>query len=126
MRSESREPDAGFIDNCSELHQTICPIEEEVDKSGSSFLIAFNQGKSGAGPFATRGLTTSCLPLSRVRQRLIGKWKCFCCTKLFGTRQSSGVQLQAGCWSLEMEWSNCRVSTVRGWEKVSKQQILLV
>ena len=46
MRSESREPDAGFIDNCSELHHTICPIEEEVDKSGSSFLIAFNQGKS--------------------------------------------------------------------------------
>ena len=62
------EPDAGFIDNCSEFHQSISPIEKEVDKSGSSFLIAFNQGKSRSWTICNQRLTTSCLPLSRLRQ----------------------------------------------------------
>lgn len=65
------EPDAGFIDNCSEFHQSISPIEEEVDKSGSCFLIAFNHGKSRSWTICNQRLTTSCLPLSRLRQRLI-------------------------------------------------------
>ena len=65
------EPDAGFIDNCSEFHQSISPIEEEVDKSGSCFLIAFNHGKSRSWTICNQRLTISCLPLSRLRQRLI-------------------------------------------------------
>ena len=69
------EPDAGFIDNCSEFHQSISPIEEEVDKSGSSFLIAFNQAKSRSWTICNQRLTSSCLPSSTQQNGTASDWK---------------------------------------------------
>ena len=119
------EPDAGFIDNCSEFHQSISPIEEEVDKSGSSFLIAFNQGKS-------RSWTICHLPLSRMVQRLIGKWKSLVVVLHKIIWNSSEFRCSDSGRLLESENGMVQLSSVnselRGREKASEvsKQILLI
>ena len=120
------EPDAGFIDNCSEFHQSISPIEEEVDKSGSCFLIAFNHGKSRSWTICNQS------PLSRMVQRLIGKWKSLVVVLHKIIWNSSEFRCSDSGRLLESENGMVQLSSVnselRGREKASEvsKQILLI